>query len=129
MKIMITGSRNTPETDYQKLAEAIKRHAPEATEILHGGAIGADQLAKKYATLNGLKETEIKPDYKRYGRPAPLIRNNQLIEKADKVIAWHAEKKTSRGTAYTVKMATRKRKMLAEYRAGKLNESMQLPLL
>jgi len=129
MIILVTGSRATPETDYEKLAAAIKNHAPQAAAIAHGGAIGADQLAKRYATENGLREIEIKPDYQKYGKAAPLVRNNQLIEKSTKVIAWHSDEKPSRGTAYTAKLAKRKGKLLAEYRAGILATDSQIKLL
>ena len=119
MIILITGSRDTPETDYKKLAEAITTHITGVTAIAHGGAIGADQLASKYATLNGLKEIVIKPNYVRYKKAAPLVRNNELVKLADKVLAWHTNDKRSRGTAYTAKLAARKGKLIAEYIAGK----------
>ena len=45
----------------------------------------------------GIKLVEIKPDYKRYGRAAPLIRNREIIEMADKVhILWDGKSKGSK---------------------------------
>ena len=75
---------------------------PETTEIVSGGARGIDTCAKNYAIKNNIKLTEFLPDYKTYpGSIAPLIRNNQIIEYADIVLAFWDGK--SHGTAYVIK--------------------------
>ena len=71
-----------------------------ATEIVSGGAKGADALGKRYAQENGLKYTEFAPDYARYQRRAPLMRNVEIAEYSDYVIAlWDGK---SRGTAHAI---------------------------
>ena len=45
-------------------------------------------------------KTEFFPDYKRYGKLAPLYRNIQIIEYADEVIAFWDGKST--GTKYVI---------------------------
>ena len=68
MKLLITGSRRATAQDYAGLAEAIQKYAPQASEILHGGAMGADQLAEQYARAQGLPVTVIRPTMPN-GRP------------------------------------------------------------
>ena len=94
MKIAVVGSRGISAVD-------IGAYLPEnVTEIVSGGAKGVDRLAADYARKNGIPLTEFLPDYKRYGRGAPLKRNEQIADYADMVIAFWD--RSSRGTAYTI---------------------------
>lgn len=75
--------------------------------IVSGGARGADELAARYARERGLPLQEFLPEYSRYGRRAPLVRNELIIrEVADKggvVIAfWDG---LSAGTGHALKLA------------------------
>lgn len=71
------------------------------TEIVSGGACGIDSCAKQYALMKGLRLTEILPEYEKYGRCAPLKRNDLIIEYSDMVIAfWNGK---SRGTGYVIR--------------------------
>ena len=96
MKIAIVGSRSL---NIQNLGE----YLPEGiTEIVSGGAKGIDTVAADYAKHNGIKLTLFLPEYSRYGRSAPLKRNQQIAEYSDEVIAfWDG---ISRGTMYTVEL-------------------------
>ena len=86
MKVAVIGSR-----DLQ--IENLEMYIPKGTnEIVSGGARGIDTVAKNYALNNGIKLTEFKPDYQRYGKGAPLKRNLQIIDYADIVIAIWDEK-------------------------------------
>ena len=40
------------------------------------------------AASSGLKLTEILPEYSRYGRGAPIVRNRKIVDAADKVIVF-----------------------------------------
>ncbi len=94
MKIGIVGSRNIT---YVDLARFIP---PQCTEIVSGGARGVDSCAAKFAREHGIKLTEFLPEYHVYGRGAPLMRNTQIVEYADMVLAfWDG---TSRGTRDTI---------------------------
>ena len=99
MKIAIIGSRSLTNVD-------ISKYLPEnITEIISGGAKGIDSLAEQYADKNGIAKTIIRPDYKRYKRGAPLKRNKEIVQLADKIIAlWDG---TSRGTKFTIDCAKR----------------------
>lgn len=94
MKLAIIGSRSI--TSYP-LEQVILR---ETTEIISGGARGVDTLARLYARKHGIPLVEILPDYPRYGRSAPIRRNDEIIARADVVLAiWDGK---SRGTAYVI---------------------------
>lgn len=95
MRIAVVGSRSITSIPLDGLIP------PQCTEIVSGGARGVDTCAKEYALAHGLKLTEFYPDYDRYGRSAPLKRNDQIVAHADMVIAfWDG---VSRGTIYTLK--------------------------
>ena len=81
---------------------------PEVTEIVSGGAKGIDTCAGEYAREHGLKLTEFLPDYRRYGRAAPLVRNREIIAYADQVLAFWDGK--SPGTMYVIDQCKKQKK-------------------
>ena len=94
MKVAIIGSRTITDIDLEPLVPR------EATQIITGGARGVDALARAYAGAHGLPCTELRPDYARYRRGAPLRRNREIVGAADLVIAiWDG---VSRGTASVI---------------------------
>ena len=97
MKLAIIGSRGI-------IVEDIERYLPDGVdEIVSGGAKGVDLCAKEYAKKNDIKYTEFLPDYNRYGRAAPIKRNDEIINYSDEIVAfWDG---ASKGTQYTVKKA------------------------
>jgi len=48
---------------------------PKTTEIVSSGAKGVDTFAQWFTLENGFALTEFLPDYDKYGRRAPLMRN------------------------------------------------------
>lgn len=66
---------------------------------------GADTYAKEFAIKHNLKLIEFLPDYEKYGRKAPLVRNKLIVENCDCLIAFWDGK--SRGTKYTLDYATK----------------------
>lgn len=100
MKIAVIGSRKLPEFDLGPYLPA------GTTQIISGGAKGVDSIAAAYAQNHGIPLVEYRPDYQRYGRAAPLVRNRQIVDSCDMVLAfWDG---VSRGTAYTVRYAKQK---------------------
>ena len=90
MKIAIIGSRGLH-------VDNINEYLPrDVTEVVSGGAKGIDTDADNYARDNNLKITIFLPDYSRYGRGAPIVRNKQIVDYADEVLAFWDGK--SRGT-------------------------------
>ena len=47
-----------------------------------------DSCALEYARNKGMKTTVFLPDYKRYGRAAPIKRNYEIVDYADKIIVF-----------------------------------------
>ncbi len=94
MKVAVIGSRNLRVNNLEK-------YLPEGTtEIVSGGARGIDDCARIYALTNNLRLTEFLPDYNKHGKTAPLIRNIEIIDYADEVLAfWDGE---SRGTKFVI---------------------------
>ena len=104
MKVAIIGSRSITSYPLEDVVPS------DATEIISGGARGVDQLAREYAARHNLPCTEIRPDYQRYSRSAPLRRNEEIIARADLVIAiWDG---SSRGTAHVIEHCKQLRKPL-----------------
>ena len=94
MKLAIIGSREL------YIDEPDKFITKCVTALVSGGARGIDTCARDYARENGLKMIEYFPDYKKYGRSAPLKRNILIIEEADQVLAFWDGK--SRGTKFVI---------------------------
>ena len=96
MKIAIVGSRNISVSD-------IDKYISHADEVVSGGAAGVDRCAAEYAKKKGIKLTEFLPRYERYGRAAPIVRNKEIVDYSDKIIAfWNG---SSKGTLSVIKYA------------------------
>ena len=96
MKVAVIGSRSI-------FAADIGLYISDGDEIVSGGAIGIDACAAEYAKKNGLKMTVFLPQYERYGRAAPIVRNKKIVEYADKIVAFWDGK--SKGTLSVIKYA------------------------
>lgn len=108
MKLLITGSRSLAENEvnYRRLADEIHSRYPKASLLLHGGAQGADQLADRYGREMGIRVKVIRPDYGLYPeKVAPLVRNTELVQQAEAVIAFYGPKGKAGGSWDTVKKA------------------------
>ena len=94
MKLAIIGSRGLHVDNFDK-------YLPEnVTEIVSGGAKGIDTDAGNYANANGIKLTVFKPQYRRFRGGATHIRNKEIVNYADEVLAfWDG---SSRGTAEVI---------------------------
>lgn len=94
MKVAVIGSRGLTINNLEEYLPA------ETDEIISGGAKGIDQCAKEYALSHGIKLTEFLPEYGKYGRTAPLVRNITIIKNSDIVLAfWDGR---SHGTKFVI---------------------------
>lgn len=108
MKVAVVGSRGLTVTDLQKYLPTV------TTELISGGAKGVDTCVKCYANERSIPLTEFLPDYKLYGKCAPLKRNITIVETADTVLAfWDG---VSKGTAYVIELCAKMRKPIKVYR-------------
>ena len=94
MKLAIIGSRSIGDFP-------LEEYLPSGIEeIVSGGAKGIDRLAAAYAKKHGIALVEFFPNYVRYGKGAPLKRNEQIAEYAEEAIAfWDGY---SRGTKQSI---------------------------
>jgi len=109
MKLAIVGSRTF--NDYRLLVETMWTHFPisyNKYEIISGGAMGADSLGQALAKNWELKYTVFKPDWDKYGKPAGFIRNQQIVDTCDIVLAFWDGK--SKGTQDTINKAKKAKK-------------------
>lgn len=107
MKIAVIGSRSFKD---KELLKAVLDAEIQMIELITGGAVGADTMAENWAKNRQIPTTILKPNYEKFGKYAPLERNNRIIEIAEKVIAfWDGQ---SKGTQYVIKECQRLRKPL-----------------
>ena len=98
MKVIIAGSRDF--NNYKMLEQEIDKLKLDITEIVSGGARGADGLGEKYALTHHIKLTIMNADWNKYGKSAGIIRNRQMGNYADYLIAFWDGK--SRGTKHMI---------------------------
>ena len=109
MKTAVIGSRGI---NISK-DELIKYIPSDTTEIVSGGAKGIDTIAREAAKENHIMLTEFLPQYKIYKKGAPLKRNLQIIEYADRVIAiWDGK---SKGTEFVINKCKELKKPIFVY--------------
>ena len=100
-KVAIVGSRGF--NDYELLSERLKNHAGNISEIISGGAKGADSLAEMFADEYGVKKTIFKAEWDKFGRSAGIIRNKDIVKNCDVLIAFWDGK--SKGTKNSIDLA------------------------
>ncbi len=102
MKLLIVGSRSIKVFDLSPYV------SKEVDTIISGGANGVDTLAEEYADKNRISKLIMRPAYARYGKGAPLKRNEEMVKLADAVLViWDGK---SRGTKYTADFAKKEGK-------------------
>ena len=81
MRILVTGGRNY--SDWIKLRrvldEQVEGFDPEEVILIHGGATGADTLARQWATTRGIHAAEVNPLWDKFGASAGPIRNRAML--------------------------------------------------
>ena len=81
--------------------------------IISGGANGIDSLVENYADKHNILKCIYRPEYHKYGRNAPLMRNKTIVDEADLIIAlWDGK---SSGTKYTIAYAKKLKKPIKIY--------------
>lgn len=104
VSVLVAGSRSITAFDLSPYI------TPDCGQIISGGAKGIDTVAELYAFTHGIESKVFKPDYARFGKAAPLKRNEEMVELADMVLAiWDGK---SRGTKHTIDYATKNGKVV-----------------
>lgn len=87
---------------------------PADVSVVSGGAVGVDSIADEACARLGLRFHSHRPDYDRYGKQAPLIRNQLIVDDADEIHAWPSS--WSRGTWDTIRKAEKAGKPVTVHR-------------
>ena len=80
MKVLVCGGRQFD--DVESLASRLSEiHRDQGiTEIIEGGAVGADTLAREFGEHRGIPVRTFPADWDTHGRAAGPIRNRQMLE-------------------------------------------------
>ena len=104
MKIIIAGGRTF--NDYDLLSKSCDKAFSRLTEIeiVSGTANGADKLGERYAKEKGYDLKVFPADWNKHGKGAGHIRNKQMAEYGDMLIAfWDGESKGTKNMIDTSK--------------------------
>ena len=106
-KIIIAGGRDF--MDYNLLKEKTNKILQEKKVthkivIISGCARGADTLGLRYASENAFDVEEYPANWDKYGKKAGYMRNVEMAENADALIAFWDGK--SKGTKHMIDIAT-----------------------
>ena len=85
MKVIIAGTRDV--SDMRCLLKALEVTAFQVSTILSGGARGIDTLAYQYGKRHNIPVELYPADWDNLGRAAGPIRNDQMAEAGDALIA------------------------------------------
>ena len=116
-QVIIAGGRDF--SDYELFCRKCDKFFQDKrpTAIISGMARGADSLGALYAREHGIPVLEFPPDWEGLGRRAGMVRNLQMLDAADAVVAfWDGE---SRGTGHTIQEAKKRGLPLRVVRYGK----------
>lgn len=109
MKVIIAGGRDFTKMGFLECKLDSFLHTTGGHEditIVSGAAKGADTLAIQAAESRGLAVMKVIPNWAGYGKSAGYIRNAQMADIADALIAfWNGE---SRGTKHMIDTALKK---------------------
>ena len=103
MRLIIAGSREFK--SLRAIQQAVKRFReahPDfvITEVVTGGCRGADRLAEEYTRDNlGLPVKTFPPDWKTHGKAAGPIRNAEMAQYGDALLALFIAGVEGRGTS------------------------------
>lgn len=103
MKTIIAGSRDI--INFQTVESAIQESGFNISEVVSGLARGVDTLAILYCKKYNLPWMEFPAEWDKHGKSAGYIRNQQMADYADALIAvWDGE---SRGTKHMIDIANK----------------------
>jgi len=109
MKVIIAGCRHIEDFD---LVLGMAECFP-ITEVVSGGAKGVDYLGEVYASSCGIPLKKFSADWNKHGKAAGPIRNGEMAEYADALIAiWDGR---SKGTKDMINKAFNKGLKVAVY--------------
>ena len=112
--LAVVGSKTFDDKKFleEKMNETMEKYKNIDT-FVSGGARGADTLGENHAKRLNLLPIILKPDWKTHGKKAGNMRNDDIIKKAQVVLAfWDGQ---SKGTADSIKKAKKMGKRVHVY--------------
>lgn len=103
MKLGVVGSRGFDNWSVIRATLDRIRESKKITSIISGGARGPDKLGARYAKEHGIPLTEHLPDWEKHGRSAGYIRNVDIVNDSDIILAFYDGR--SSGTKHTMTTA------------------------
>ena len=101
MKTIIAGSRDMTPT--LEDVRTLNKFLASISEVVSGTARGADTFGENWAKAHKIPLKKFPAEWKKYGRAAGPIRNKQMVEYSDQLIAFIYP--NSRGTANMINQA------------------------
>jgi len=86
--------------DYQRLCQVLAPDRHRITQVLTGGARGADALGKRWAWSKQVPWKGFKADWERFGKAAGVRRNHRMAQAGDVLVVFGNT--TSPGTAHLI---------------------------
>lgn len=105
-RVIIAGGRDF--NDYALLSATMDRllsNISDELTVICGQARGADTLGERYAKEHNYRVDYYPADWKLYGKRAGYLRNEQMAQNADALVAFWDGK--SRGTKHMIDLAKR----------------------
>ena len=104
MRILVSGDRNW--INGLAIRRELEKY-PIDTIVIHGAARGADSMAGSIAKSLGMQVEVYPAQWDKYGKGAGPVRNKQMLDegKPDKVLAFHEDIESSKGTKHMVKIS------------------------
>lgn len=106
MKVIIAGGRDFDDYPLMKRKLDLLFSLVTPDEIVSGAAKGADTLGERYAKEHNIPLTLFKADWEQYKKAAGHIRNAEMAEYADTLVAFFDG--SSRGTKNMLDVAAKK---------------------
>jgi hypothetical protein len=107
LRTIIAGPRFV--TNYQILLDAVSEVQQHwtITTVISGTARGVDSLGERWAKENGIPLERYPADWERYGRTAGPIRNREMAEVAEALLAiWDGK---STGTGHMIRTGQKRK--------------------
>jgi hypothetical protein len=110
IRLLIAGSRDMPKgykkTIWKIIDGIVQQFALRIEEVVSGGARGVDSWGEAWAAANDIPVGRYRPDWKKHGQGAGMIRNTTLVNRCDAgIVFWDGH---SRGTLDTVEKLEKK---------------------
>ena len=98
-KVIIAGPRDFNDYFflYEKCAHLLQNYKPQDLQIVSGGAKGVDALGERFAEEMGIDVKQFPADWS-IGLKAGPIRNRQMAQYADALIAFQPKECKTKGT-------------------------------